>query len=285
MNKELYKRLTKIVCQAWNELDASLFGSILSEDFEYVSVWVIETMKGKERYLDYIEGKFEAIRKSNKTVVADVLYQEIIDKYIVVLNQDGNTVALEPTFQNGLITRLWMRPVGMTLPAVFTSKSPVEVYSVHSPNQIKSSVFDEEGIQDIVHKEVQNMKNKPESEQPWYMKSMKSTSEDITEVVRCINSYFETNYPDKQFKWIQNEKTEGNYCDLSFSFGNAIFDILIEYHYGNIRFLDIGSIEKLENECRQRKHIPCIAAMRSDTEVCFLDSKANQKIDFSVYIE
>lgn len=285
MSKELYKRITEIVCQAWNELDASLFESILSEDFEYISVWVFEAIKGKKQYLDYIEGKFENIRKSDKSVDADVLYQEIIDKYIVVLNQNGNTAALEPTIQNGLITKLWMRPVGMTLPAVFTSKPPVEAYSVHSPNQIISAVFDEEEILDIIHKEVQNMKNKPESEQPWYMKSMKATSDDITEVVRCINSYFETNYPDKQFKWIQNEKTEDNYCDLSFSFGNAIFDILIEYHYGNIRFLDIGPIEKLEKECRHRNHIPCIAAMRSDTEVCFLDSKANQKIDFSVYIE
>ena len=44
MNKELKKRIAEIVCQAWNELDASLFESILSEDFEYISVWVLETM-------------------------------------------------------------------------------------------------------------------------------------------------------------------------------------------------------------------------------------------------
>jgi hypothetical protein len=277
------KKVAQIICKAWNTLDANVLEPYLSDDFEYASVWVLERIRDKDRYLDYIEGKFENIRKSDKFVIADVLYQENIGKYIVVLNQSSNTVALEPTIQNGLIKKLWMRPIGMTLPAVFSSKPPIEAYSAHSPNQITSTIFDEEKIQYLVLKEVQNMKNKPENEQPWYMKSMKADSDDIIEVVRCVNSYFETNYPDKRFKWVLNKKTEGKYCDLSFSFDTAIFDVLIEYHYGNIRFLDIGPIEKLEKESKRRNHIPCIAAMRSDIEVCFLDLKANQKIDFSVY--
>ena len=61
MDKEIGKKVTEIVCQAWKELDASLFEPILSEDFEYISVWVLETMKGKDRYMDYITGKFESI--------------------------------------------------------------------------------------------------------------------------------------------------------------------------------------------------------------------------------
>ncbi len=54
MDKDLKKEIAEIVCQAWNELDASLFKSILSEDFEYISVWVIETMKGKDLSLIHI---------------------------------------------------------------------------------------------------------------------------------------------------------------------------------------------------------------------------------------
>ena len=124
MDKETRKEITEIVCQAWNELDASIFESILSEDFEYISVWVLETMKGKDRYMDYITGKFESIRKGNNPVTAEVIYQEVIDKYVVVLNQGGNLAALEPTIQDNLLKSLWMRPVEMTLPAVFTSKKP-----------------------------------------------------------------------------------------------------------------------------------------------------------------
>ena len=122
MDKELYKRITELMCQAWNELDASLFESILSEDFEYISFWVLETMKGKDRYLDYIKGKFEAISNSDYPVSAEVMYQKAIDKNVVVLNQGGNLAALKPTIQDNMFCRLWMRPVGMTLPAVFTTQ-------------------------------------------------------------------------------------------------------------------------------------------------------------------
>ena len=118
------KRIADIICQAWNTLDASLFEAILCDDFEYISVWVLETMEGKDKYLEYIKGKFESIRKGKNPVVAEILYQEIIGKYVVVLNQGGNYAALEPTIQDDMLKSLWMRPVGMTLPAVFTTKKP-----------------------------------------------------------------------------------------------------------------------------------------------------------------
>jgi len=121
---EMNKNITEIVCQAWNELDASLLEPIISEDFEYSSVWVFETMKGKERYMDYITKKFDAIRNSDNQVSAKVIYQEEIDKYVVVLNQSGNFAALEPTIHDNRLISLWMRPIEITLPAVFTSKKP-----------------------------------------------------------------------------------------------------------------------------------------------------------------
>ena len=68
MNKEIGKQIAAIVCDAWNTLDSSLFEAILSDDFEYISVWVFETMKGKDRYMEYISGKFESIRKGNNPV-------------------------------------------------------------------------------------------------------------------------------------------------------------------------------------------------------------------------
>ena len=76
MDKELDKRIIETVCQAWNKLDASLYESILSENFEYISFWVFETMKGRDRYMDYIKRKFEAIRNGDNPVSAEVVYQE-----------------------------------------------------------------------------------------------------------------------------------------------------------------------------------------------------------------
>ena len=127
MNNEVKKKITEIVCKAWNELDASLLEPILSDDFEYISVWVLETMKGRDRYMDYISGKFESIRNGSNPVSAELVYQEIIDKYVVVLNQGGNLAALEPTIHDNLLKSLWMRPVDMILPTVSTtvkSKEP-----------------------------------------------------------------------------------------------------------------------------------------------------------------
>ena len=126
MNNEVKKKITEIVCKAWNELDASLLESILSDDFEYISVWVLETMKGRDRYMDYISGKFESIRNGSNPVLAEVVYQEEIDKYVVVLNQGGNLAALEPTIHDNMLKSLWMRPVDMILPTVSTTVKPKE---------------------------------------------------------------------------------------------------------------------------------------------------------------
>ncbi len=135
MDKELNKRITETVCQAWIKLDASLYESILSENFEYISVWVFETVKGRDSYLDYIKGKFEAIKNGDNPVSAEVVYQEAIGKYVVVLNQGGNLVALEPTIQDNMLISLWMRPVKMTLPAIFTTQKPVHVEKIEEKKE------------------------------------------------------------------------------------------------------------------------------------------------------
>lgn len=76
--------------------------------------------------MKYISGKFESIGKGNNPVSAELIYQEPIDKYVVVLNQGGNLAALEPTIQDNKLKSLWMRPVEMMLPAVFTTRKPKE---------------------------------------------------------------------------------------------------------------------------------------------------------------
>ena len=129
------KKIAEIICRAWNTLDASLLVPLLSDDFEYISIWVLETMKGKDRYVEYITGKFKSISNGSKPVVAKVLYQEVIDKYVIVLDQCGNTAALEPTIENAKLKSLWMRPIDMTLPAVFTSKKPEQEMNLDEQKQ------------------------------------------------------------------------------------------------------------------------------------------------------
>ena len=152
---ELEKQLVEIVCRAWNELDASLLEPIISDDFEYISVWVLETMKGKERYMDYISGKFDAIRKGDRPVTAEVVYQDSIDKYVVVLNQRGNLAALEPTTEGNMLKSLWMRPPGLTLPAVFTTQKPVVPTDNKKGKEVHSIMMDEVWEDDDYERELE----------------------------------------------------------------------------------------------------------------------------------
>lgn len=271
----------EIVCQAWNTLDANLIEPLLCDDFEYVSVWVLQTMKGKDRYLDYLRGKFKAIKDSSNVVKAKVYYQEEIGKYIVLLNQDETRdAALEITLDEEGVKQIWMRPPSMTLPAVFTSKPAGGDVAARATaaNQIKSIDLEDCSV---VY-EMEELSKKPEEEQPWYMKSMKANDRDLVHAVRCIESYFSTKYTNLEMQWI-SMKEKADYCDLSFTFGGTTFDLLIEYHYGNVRFLDITPINKLVEECKNRGHIACLAAMRSDTEVSFVNPTTSASIDFSKY--
>jgi hypothetical protein len=51
----------KLVNQMWNTLDASHIENILSEDIEYISAWVLMSIKGKDKFLFYIRKKLRTI--------------------------------------------------------------------------------------------------------------------------------------------------------------------------------------------------------------------------------
>ena len=131
MDEDIKKEIAEIICQAWNELNASLFESILSKDFEYTSLWALETIKGKDRYMEYITGQFESIRKENNPVSAEILFQEVIDQYVVVLIQGDVLVVLEPKIQDNMLRSLWERPIDMVIPTTFTSNRTYYTNELH----------------------------------------------------------------------------------------------------------------------------------------------------------
>lgn len=106
------KELTKIIAKAWNTLDAKAVEPYLSDGFEYESFWVLETMKGKANYVDYLTGKYDAIRSAGCSVTAESVFQNGIDEYVVVLDQNGlRDAAIQIWTENGLVTKMWMRPI------------------------------------------------------------------------------------------------------------------------------------------------------------------------------
>lgn len=280
MEKDI--ELANIVCHAWNELNAELLEAYISDNFVYESVWVLESMHGKEPYLDYLRGKFNAIKSSGSVVKAKVYYQEAIDKHVVILNQDGvRESAIELFVKDGLLFKMWMRPLALNLPGVFTSnKIDSKEFVATETQQIKSI-----DLQDCaIVKEMEELAKRPEEEQPWYMKSMIANNKDVETAKRCIEQYFEREFPEISMSWILQTK-QPDYCDLSFSFGCGTFDVLIESHYGNMRFLDISQIDKLIDECKKNNHVACIAALRSETKVSLINPTTDDTIIFNTFVK
>lgn len=110
-----HKELVELTAKAWNALDASIIEPYISNDFEYDSFWVFETMKGKERYIDYMTEKFDAIRRSGNLVIAKTLFQGRINENVVVLVQGDLEAALQVWEKDGLMKKIWMRPIGLVL--------------------------------------------------------------------------------------------------------------------------------------------------------------------------
>ena len=54
--------------KAWQTLDASIVEPYLVSDFHYDSQWVLSAIESKEEYMNYLTGKFNAIRKGNAPV-------------------------------------------------------------------------------------------------------------------------------------------------------------------------------------------------------------------------
>ena len=64
MNQEI--EFLKILAEAYNTYDASVVEPYLSDDVHYASFWVLEELKSKTEYLNYLKGKLETMKRINK---------------------------------------------------------------------------------------------------------------------------------------------------------------------------------------------------------------------------
>jgi len=120
--------LIKELAKAWNNLNVSFIENLLIDDFRYASQWVVEEMKGKDNYINFISTKFQKIRESiaenGDKIIAEIGYctQGFPNKPCIVLTQiSGNekspaTLLIET--DNGLIKRIDM----CAIPAPETAK-------------------------------------------------------------------------------------------------------------------------------------------------------------------
>ncbi len=64
--------------KAWNNLSAAEVAQYIHPHFEYTSQHVFKTMTGKDTYLNYLQNKFDTIRKADERVFAELgTYQNL----------------------------------------------------------------------------------------------------------------------------------------------------------------------------------------------------------------
>lgn len=61
-----------LIAHAYNTLNHAFLAKQLAEDLLYTSQWVLDEMRGKEAYLDYLAKKFNSIRRSGIQVFAEL---------------------------------------------------------------------------------------------------------------------------------------------------------------------------------------------------------------------
>ncbi len=99
------------ICQAWNELNADLLDTILADNLEYTSFWVFETLEGKDVYLDYLRGKFNAVKNTGRDSQVKAEVRNINGKFQPVIIQGDEELFLHMSIENNLITSLCMMPM------------------------------------------------------------------------------------------------------------------------------------------------------------------------------
>lgn len=101
------EQLVELYAEAWRNLEADIIAPFLSQNFTYSSMWVFETLD-KENYINYLKGKFNAIRTSGgKPVVSTGSNETGIPS--VILKQGGNPpVYITVKASEGLISEAYM---------------------------------------------------------------------------------------------------------------------------------------------------------------------------------
>lgn len=103
--------LVDVIALAWKHLDAEMLVPYLDDNFQYNSVWISNTMNGKDNYLHYLRGKFETIKKSGVYPFVDLIEEN--GKLLPHLRQKDLCVesVLDYKSANGKITKMLMRPI------------------------------------------------------------------------------------------------------------------------------------------------------------------------------
>ena len=105
----------KLIAHSWKILDASILADILDDNIKFESQWVLVSIEGKEKFLDYLTHKFQLIREYSQDnlchISADVvLHPSLFNTPGLVItqitNEGVNQVSLVIRILDNLITHI-----------------------------------------------------------------------------------------------------------------------------------------------------------------------------------
>ncbi len=98
-----------LLAHAYNTLNAAFLEKILADDMLYTSQWVLEEMRGKQDFLNYLSAKFQTIMKTGSTIFAELAIYQGQHCLIIAQGSKANPVAtLQVKIERSLITEIHM---------------------------------------------------------------------------------------------------------------------------------------------------------------------------------
>ena len=82
-----------LLAHAYNTQNAAFLEKILADDLLYTSQWVLEEMRGKQAFLDYLSAKFRTIRKTGSAVYAELATYRGDHCLVIAQGSKSNPVA------------------------------------------------------------------------------------------------------------------------------------------------------------------------------------------------
>ena len=100
--------------EAWRQLNAEIISPLLDETFTYSSCWVFESLN-RRRYLEYLEGKFKAIKSSNSAPKVAIGYDNLMCPCVILQQGSNEPVCITVKINEGKITEGYMIPYSLLL--------------------------------------------------------------------------------------------------------------------------------------------------------------------------
>lgn len=89
------KELAELYAESWLKLDSSLLSDYLDKDFHYMNDSIFDDMSSRQEYLDYLEGKFKTLRRTQSIKKVQLGRNGESGSWIVLIKQiqdDGSSI-------------------------------------------------------------------------------------------------------------------------------------------------------------------------------------------------